>query len=116
MTLMHDIDDLFRPHNVLASWPNHQGLWHLAADSGGYFTTAQAQSYHITRRLLAYHTRRGRYRRIGQGLYRLRDFSSLSHDDVRAGWLSVGAEQAQKCVCCYRAIRIGTTLCYLQRE
>lgn len=91
--LMHDIEKRGRLSDASSSTPDHRGLWHLAADAGGYFTTEQAQSYHIPRRLLAYHARMGRYERIAHGLYRLRDFPSSPIDDIRAGWLAVGAGQ-----------------------
>ncbi len=73
--------------------PDHRSLWYIAADQGGYFTADQAQSCHISRRMLTHHARTGRYERIRHGLYRLRDFPPSAHEDVLAGWLGVGADR-----------------------
>ena len=79
--------------SATAPRPDHRSLWYVAADQGGYFTAKQAQSCHISRRMLTHHARTGRYERIRHGLYRLRDFPPSAHEDVLAGWLGVGADR-----------------------
>jgi predicted transcriptional regulator of viral defense system len=56
----------------------------------GYFTAAQARECGFSRPLLSRHARSGRFIRVRQGLYRLRDYPSSSNEDVMAAWLSVG--------------------------
>src|ERR1035437_2572864 len=73
--------------------PDHRTLWHVAADQGRFFTAEQAQSCHVSRRMLSHHARAGRYVRVRHGLYRLRDFPPPEHEDILAGWLAVGADR-----------------------
>ncbi len=60
----------------------------------GYFTARQAREAGFSPQLLAHHVRSGRYEHIRRGLYRLRGYPGSSHEEVRAKWLAVGAEQA----------------------
>ena len=43
--------------------------------------------------MLSHHAGTGRYQRVGHGLYRLRDFPHSLHEEVIAGWLTVGADR-----------------------
>ncbi len=77
-----------------AARPDHQGLWRVAQEQGGYFTSAQALTCNISRRMISHYARTGRYERISAGLYRLRDFPTSRHEEALVGWLSVGADRA----------------------
>jgi predicted transcriptional regulator of viral defense system len=77
-----------------AARPDHRGLWHVAEEQGGYFTSAQALTCNISRRMLSHYARTGRYAHIRTGLYRLRDFPTSRNEEALAGWLSVGADRA----------------------
>lgn len=74
--------------------PDHQALRRIAYSQDGLFTARQAREAGISRQLLARHLRNGRYERVAQGLYRLRDFPTGSHEEVRARWLVVGQDRA----------------------
>ncbi len=77
-----------------AARPDHRGLWRVAEEQGGYFTSAQALTCNISRRMISHYARTGRYEHIRAGLYRLRDFPTSRHEEALAGWLSVGADRA----------------------
>jgi predicted transcriptional regulator of viral defense system len=55
-----------------------------AADQRGYFTTAQAAEYGISRRALTWRTRRGSVERVGHGLYRLAHWPIGANDELYA--------------------------------
>jgi len=74
--------------------PNHLYLDEIAAGQRGYFTAAQARECGFSGRLLAYHAASGRYEHVRWGLYRLRAYPSVPHDEVMAAWLAVGKELA----------------------
>jgi len=71
-----------------------QRLYEIAAGQAGYFTTRQAAQSGYTRSNLAYHVTQGRFERIAQGLYRLRDFPASPHEDVIAAWVRIGPARA----------------------
>ncbi|MDI6771627.1 MAG: type IV toxin-antitoxin system AbiEi family antitoxin domain-containing protein [bacterium] len=71
-----------------------QRLYQLAAGQAGHFTTRQAAEAGYTRSNLAYHAAQGRFERVAQGLYRLRDFPASPHEDVIAAWVRIGPERA----------------------
>lgn len=76
-------------HDTGASGPDHEGLFHVAAEQGGYFTAAQARQRGFSRALLAHHAGAGgRFVRIRRGLYRFRQYPSSPREDVLAAWLS----------------------------
>jgi predicted transcriptional regulator of viral defense system len=66
----------------------------IAYGQDGYFTSRQGREAGFSPQLLAHHVRSGRYEHVRRGLYRLRDYPGSSHEEVRAKWLSVGAERA----------------------
>jgi predicted transcriptional regulator of viral defense system len=65
-----------------------------AYHQGGYFTAEQARAHGVSRQLLDYHIRGGRFERIRRGLYRVSGFPSGEHDDIRERWLAVGPDKA----------------------
>jgi len=72
--------------------PNHDQLFQIASQQGGYFTAAQAHAVGISAYLLWYHVRRGRYERARakRGLYRLRHYPSSPNEHVIEAWLAAG--------------------------
>jgi len=72
--------------------PSHAGLFELASEQGGYFTAAQARARGFSRALIAHHAKSGRFLRVHQGLYRLREYPSSPREDVVAAWLATGRE------------------------
>jgi predicted transcriptional regulator of viral defense system len=65
-----------------------------AYQQGGYFTAGQARAHRVSRQLLDYHVRRGRFARIRRGLYRIQGFPTAEHDDLREAWMAVGTSDA----------------------
>jgi predicted transcriptional regulator of viral defense system len=76
------------------SKPSHTRLFELASEQGGYFTAAQARARGFSKALLAHHAKSGRFLRVRQGLYRLREYPSSPREDVIAAWLATGKEVA----------------------
>jgi predicted transcriptional regulator of viral defense system len=74
--------------------PNLSSLNSLAYSQDGLFTARQAQARGFSGQLLAHHARSGRFQRVQQGLYRLADYPSGEHEEIRAAWLIVGMERA----------------------
>jgi predicted transcriptional regulator of viral defense system len=74
--------------------PDLPALHRLAYSQDGLFTTRQAQERGVSAQLLAHHARSGRFQRMRQGLYRLSDYPTGEHDEIRAAWLTVGMERA----------------------
>lgn len=74
--------------------PNRQALFEVASEQMGYFTAAQAADHGYAPYLLTYHTKRGTFRRVHRGVYRLRDFPPSSREEVMAAWLAVGKDVA----------------------
>src|SRR5271166_3942050 len=72
--------------------PSHAGLFELASEQGGYFTAAQARARGFSRALIAHHAKSGRFLRVHQGLYRLREYPSSPREDLVAAWLATGRE------------------------
>jgi predicted transcriptional regulator of viral defense system len=69
-------------------------LFEIASEQGGYFTAAQAHTCGFSNALLAHHAKSGRFLRVRQGLYRLREYPSSPREDVIAAWLATGKEVA----------------------
>lgn len=65
-------------------------LFEIASEQGGYFTAAQAHTCGFSNALLAHHAKSGRFQRVRQGLYRLREYPSSPREDVIAAWLATG--------------------------
>jgi predicted transcriptional regulator of viral defense system len=75
--------------------PDHDKLFELASEQGGYFTAGQARQRGFSHALLAHHAREvGRFTRVRRGLYRLRQFPPAPREDVLAAWLALDREEA----------------------
>jgi len=74
--------------------PSHTRLFEFASEQSGYFTAAQARALGFSKALLAHHAKSGRFLRVHQGLYRLREYPSSPREDVVAAWLVTGREVA----------------------
>src|SRR5664280_1736707 len=74
--------------------PDLPALHRLAYAQDGLFTTRQARERGVSAQLLAHHARSGRFQRMRQGLYRLSDYPSGEHEEIRAAWLTVGTDRA----------------------
>ena len=74
--------------------PDQAGLFGLATDQAGHFTTAQAHHYGFSDRMLSHYTHQGTLRRVHPGVYRWRDFPDTPHEHVVAAWLAVGGPDA----------------------
>lgn len=66
------------------------GLYDIAEQQAGYFTTAQAKQVGFTSRQLHYHVSTGRFTRVRWGIYRLSRFPSQPHEDLFVAWLQAG--------------------------
>lgn len=76
-------------HDTGVSGPDHEGLFHVAAEQGGYFTAVQARRQGFSKALLAHHAGAGgRFVRIRRGLYRFRQYPTSPREDVLAAWLA----------------------------
>ncbi|HZL48787.1 MAG TPA: type IV toxin-antitoxin system AbiEi family antitoxin domain-containing protein [Solirubrobacteraceae bacterium] len=75
-------------------YPGMRELEAEAYQQGGYFTAGQARAHRVSRQLLDYHVRRGRFARIRRGLYRIQGFPTAEHDELREAWMAVGAGDA----------------------
>lgn len=80
-------------HDTTAK-PDHQKLFEIASEQGGYFTAFQARSCGFSWALLTHHSKSGRFIRVRRGLYRFREYPSSSREDVLAAWLGAGADVA----------------------
>ena len=75
--------------------PDHDKLFELASEQGGYFTAAQARQCGFSHALLAHHAREGgRFTRVRRGLYRLRQFPPSPREEVLAAWLALDRDEA----------------------
>ncbi len=75
--------------------PDHDRLFELASEQGGYFTAGQARQCGFSHALLAHHAREGgRFTRVRRGLYRLRQFPPAPREEVLAAWLALDREEA----------------------
>jgi len=82
---MHDIDE---------KGSTTRRLFALASEQMGYFTTRQAGSCGISRPLIAYHSRSGRFVRVRRGVYRLRDYPPSPREEVFVAWIASGGHEA----------------------
>jgi predicted transcriptional regulator of viral defense system len=74
---------------------DHTRLYRVAEAQAGFFTARQAADAGMARSTLSHHAARdGRYERVAQGVYRLRQFPSSPHEHVVATWLSLGGNDA----------------------
>jgi predicted transcriptional regulator of viral defense system len=74
--------------------PDGPALHRLAYSQEGIFTARQAQERGYSAQLLAHHARTGRFARVRRGLYRLSDYPTGEHEEIRAAWLAVGMNRA----------------------
>jgi predicted transcriptional regulator of viral defense system len=75
--------------------PDHESLYRLAEQQGGYFSAAQATAHGFSHALLAHHARPdGRFERVRRGLYRIRLFPSNPHEEIVAAWIAAGPDVA----------------------
>jgi len=82
-------------HDTKPESPDHERLFQIASEQGGYFTAAQARRCGFSRALLAHHSGEGgRFLRVRRGLYRFRQYPPSPREDVLAAWLAVDREQA----------------------
>jgi len=82
-------------HDTRVNEPDHDRLFHIASEQGGYFTSAQALRCGFSKALLGHHARDGgQFIRISRGLYRLRRYPSSPREDVLAAWLAAGRDKA----------------------
>lgn len=77
-----------------AAKPDHECLFRAASQQGGYFTARDARACGFSRASLSYHAGRGRFIRVRQGLYRLREYPESTREDVIAAWLAAGRDDA----------------------
>jgi predicted transcriptional regulator of viral defense system len=80
--------------NGMGARPDRAGLFQLASEQRGYFTTAQASEYGYSRSLLAHHAKTGTFQRVYTGVYRFRDYPSTPREEIAAAWLAVGKDVA----------------------
>ena len=69
-------------------------LYDIAEPQSGYFTTAQADSVGVSRRLLTHYTKTGALQRMRYGLYRIARFPSMPYEDIQQALLWVGEPAA----------------------
>ena len=67
----------------LTSKPNLTGLFEVASEQGGYFTTEQARTCGFSRALLSHHAKSERFIRARYGLYRFREYGANAPSDKR---------------------------------
>lgn len=79
---------------VAKAAPDREGLFLLATEQAGHFTTAQAAQYGVGRDLLSHLVRSGTLQRIYTGVYRFRDYPETLNEHVVAAWLAVGEDSA----------------------
>lgn len=72
--------------------PDHEKLFQIASQQGGYFTARQAHQSGFTKYLIRHHARGGRFQRVQRGLYRLRQFPTSPQDHVIEAWLAAGSD------------------------
>lgn len=75
-----------------ATGPDHGGLFGIATEQAGYFTTAQAHDCGFSSPLITHHARSGRFVRVARGLYRLRDYPSSPREALLAAWLRLAPD------------------------
>jgi len=73
--------------------PDGPALHRLAYSQEGMFTARQAQARGYSAQLLAHHARTGRFARVRRGLYRLSDYPTGEHEEIRAAWLTLGTDR-----------------------
>jgi predicted transcriptional regulator of viral defense system len=72
--------------------PDHEALYQIAEQQGGYFSAAQARDAGFSYSLLSYHVRNGRFKRVRPRVYRLVQFPASPHEDLHVASLQAGPE------------------------
>jgi len=70
--------------------PNHEALYRLAEQQGGYFTAEQATAAGFSWERLSDHATRGHFLRVTRGVYRLAQFPASPIEDFYIAWLRCG--------------------------
>ena len=70
--------------------PDYDLLYAIAEGQSGYFTAGQALKAGYSRERLSDLTARGRFQRVGHGVYRLTHFPGSPYEDLFIAWLRVG--------------------------
>ena len=78
----------------VARYPDSSALHRLAYSQDGLVTAQQAQERGYSAQLLAHHIRTRRFARVRRGLYRLGDYPTGEHEEIRAAWLALGMDRA----------------------
>lgn len=82
-------------HDTDATEPDHEHLFEIASEQGGYFTAVQARRCGVSKALLGHHAKEGgRFIRVSRGLYRFRQYPSSPRENVLAAWLAAGRDEA----------------------
>mgnify|MGYP000481936155 CR=1 FL=1 len=68
----------------------HSDLYQIAEQQGGYFSAGQARRAGLSKALLSYHARQGRFLHIRRGIYRLTEFPETPYADLIVAWLTAG--------------------------
>jgi predicted transcriptional regulator of viral defense system len=81
-------------HDTAAPSAADEGLFDVAAEQAGYFTSAQARALGYDWPQLTYHARAGTFVHLRRGLYRLRYYPASPREEVMAAWLAAGKDSA----------------------
>jgi predicted transcriptional regulator of viral defense system len=74
--------------------PDHDHLYRIAENQGGYFTTRQAHKAGFSDERLSYYVKNGLFSRIRRGIYRLTRFPMSPFEDLIVAWLRTGPDSA----------------------
>lgn len=72
--------------------PDEARLFAVADEQLGHFTARQARACGYTSPMLVYHVGRGRFARLGWGVYRFVRYPHAPREEVIAAWLAVGTD------------------------
>ena len=70
--------------------PDHDALYQIAEQRGGYFTAKQAREAGFSWERLSYYVDRKKFKRIARGIYRLIHFPTSRFEDLYAALLRAG--------------------------
>jgi predicted transcriptional regulator of viral defense system len=71
--------------------PSYDHLYQIAEAQAGYFSATQAKTGCFSHERLSANVKNGRFVRIAQGVYRLRNFPGSPYEDLFAAWLRAGS-------------------------
>ena len=77
---------------VFTGMPDHEVLYQIAEQQGGYFSAAQAIEAGFSYSLLSSHLRGGRFERVRPRIYRLVQFPASTHEDLHVASLQAGPD------------------------